>query len=124
MLYSQAAAFWHAPQRNRHHRDRERKIQVERPPPRPVFDEPSAENRTKGSGNRRKAGPRANRPTAGCLIKRRADNREASRNEERRSDALNAARKDELENIRRDTASRGSRSEDSYADQKYQAAPQ
>src|SRR5262249_50772811 len=82
------AGLGHVTNGNQEYRDSERKVHKKCPAPGGVLDEPSTGNRTKRSCDGRKARPRSNRLAPRLLVERRADDRETSRNEQRRTYAL------------------------------------
>src|SRR5271154_3761623 len=110
------------PKRNRYYRNREWRIDKECPPPGGMLNQPTAKDRSNGGGDRGKARPRANRPTAAFLVKRGADNRETAGHQKRCANPLNASRDNELINTQGDAAGRRSYSENRYADDEDQAA--
>ncbi len=87
-----------------------------------MFDEPSAKDRAESGGNRGKPGPRANGLAAGFFVERCADDREAARNQQRRSDTLHTTRDDECFDAGRETASGRSPREDRHAQQEHAAS--
>src|SRR3984957_6864639 len=85
-------------QRNRDHGGGEWKVDEKCPSPGSVLDEPTTQNGTQGCGHGGGTGPGADGSTAFRLVKRRADNCEASRHQERSSHSLNGAGDYELPN--------------------------
>src|ERR1700739_3133945 len=83
------AAFRHSPEGNHHNGDREGNVDKERPTPGSMCDEPPAKDRTERGGNCRKSGPSADSAAARFLVQARADDGEATGNEQCRSAALN-----------------------------------
>ena len=67
-------------------------------------DEPSAEERTIGSGNRREAGPRTDRFAAGVFVETAANYRETSRNQKCCANPLQAACDDQFVSAGSETA--------------------
>ena len=104
--------------------DRQRNIDEERRAPRKLIDQKTAENWTECRHQRRCAGPRANRLAAVLHVERCADDREASRHQQRRADALQRARGDQLSNGRGESASDRRHREHGDPDDEYAAAPE
>lgn len=82
------AGLRHAPERDREHDKRERKIDEEDPAPGEVLDEPAAKDGAHCGRDRRERRPRANGATSFGTGKRRADQGEAARNEQCGADPL------------------------------------
>src|SRR4029077_4431296 len=94
-----SAAFRNRKERYRENGRCRRQVQKEGPAPRGILNEQSAEDGTKGAGNRSEAGPDADGSTARVFVERSADDRETARNQQRRANPLNATRDDELVDV-------------------------
>src|SRR5271155_1181094 len=116
------ATFGNAPKRNYDYSDRERNVDEEYPAPGGMFDEPAAQNRSHGRGDRSEAGPCADRLAACFLIERGTDDREAAGDEKSGSYTLDTARDDELLKIGGEATCDGSSRKNSHADQEHPPA--
>jgi len=98
-------------QRNENDDDGNGQIDKENRPPRNVFDQPSAKQRSDRRCDRAKTRPCPDRSSSLFVGKRIADDRETSRNKEGRAYSLKSARRDQLPDVRGQTTSAGSRRE-------------
>src|SRR5258705_3368213 len=105
------AALLHESERQRQHDDRERHVQKEHRAPAGVLDEPAAAHRADRRGNRAEYRPRADRAAAPGVVERGADDREAARNQERGTHALQRATSDQDARGSRDAAANRRRRE-------------
>src|SRR5258706_7381949 len=89
-----------------------------------VTKKKTADQRTERGGDGAEARPCADCAAALLLRERCADQREASRNEQRAADSLQRATEDELGDIARDAAPERRRGKDRDADDEYPAPPE
>ena len=98
------AAFRHMSERNPDRRQREQRVDEKNPAPAEMIDDRAAEERADGAGDRGKSGPGPDRLAALGFIECRSDDRQRARDQQRRPDALNRARQNELRRAGRQSA--------------------
>jgi hypothetical protein len=92
-------AFRHVAERDPDRRQRDERIDEEDPAPRGVIHDPSAEQRAERRRHCRKSRPGADRLAALAFIERRTDDRERTRDQQRRARALDGARNNQLRDV-------------------------
>ena len=86
------------------HQGRERDVDVENPSPRELLDQPAADYRPDAGSNRGEPSPGPDCASAALLTVARGDQGKTARHEQRRADALRAARHDQKQHARCDAA--------------------
>src|SRR5437773_12521033 len=118
-----AGTFRDAPIANDDDDDGEWKIDEKDRAPGELLDQPAAEDWSNSGSNRTKARPGADRASAIFLAKRTADDGEAAGDKQRRPESLGSGGDYQRADSGSQTAPRGSRGEDDYADNENASSP-
>src|SRR5437773_5837202 len=118
-----AGTFRDAPIANDDDDDGERKIDEKDRAPGEPLDQPAAEDRSNGGSDGAKARPGADSASAIFLAKGAADNGETAGDKQRRAESLGSAGHYQRADSGSQTAPRGSRGEDDYADNENASSP-